>query len=123
LQVAYEENLGAARLSPQVETGLYRVAQEALSNARKHAGTREARMQLELGKRKVRLEVEDRGRGFNPRAVTRDGGPGERVGLAGMRERMGLLGGTLTIKSEPGEGTCVVAEVPKQGAFTEGERN
>ena len=121
LRVAYEENLGAARLSSEVETGLYRVAQEALSNARKHAGTKEARMQLALGKRKVRLEVEDRGRGFDPRALRRDGGPGERVGLAGMRERIGLLGGTLLITSAPGEGTRLVAEVPKQGTLHKGK--
>ncbi len=118
-EVVYEENLGAKRLTPEAETGLYRVAQEALSNARKHAGTREVRLKLALAKRnakrKLRLEVEDKGRGFDPRAMRRAGGPGERIGLAGMRERVGLLGGELTIESEPGEGTCVIAEVPLEG--------
>jgi signal transduction histidine kinase len=113
--VAYEENLGSRRLSPEAETGLYRVAQEAISNARKHAGVGEARLKLALGKRDVRLEVEDRGRGFDPRAPRRAGGPGERVGLAGMRERIGLLGGELTIISGIGRGTSVVAEVPLDG--------
>jgi PAS domain S-box-containing protein len=111
-KAAYEENLGAKRLNAEAETGLYRVAQEALSNARKHSGTSKVRLKLELEKRKVRLEVEDRGRGFDPRAVKRDGRPGERVGLAGMRERIALLGGELTIASTPGNGTCVAAEVP-----------
>ena len=110
--VVYEENLVGIRLSQEAETGLYRVAQEAISNARKHAGTREARLELALGKRKVRLEVEDRGWGSDPRAVTRGGGPGERVGLVGMRERIGLLGGELTIIGEIGEETSVIAEVP-----------
>jgi len=109
------------RLSPEAETGLYRVAQEALGNARKHAGTRGARVQLALGKGKVRLEVEDRGRGFDPRAVARGGGPGERVGLAGMLERVELLGGELSIESSPGNGTCVVAEVPRQGIVENGQ--
>jgi PAS domain S-box-containing protein len=116
-QVSYEENLGAERLSPEAETGLYRVAQEATSNARKHAGNRKVRLGLALGKRKVRLEVEDWGRGFDPEAVKRDGGPGERVGLAGMRERIDLLEGKLSIASTPGNGTYVVAEVPRQGSF------
>ena len=111
-EVAYEEDLGAERLGAEAETGLYRVAQEAISNARKHAGVREVRLGLALGKRKVRMEVEDRGRGFDPRAVPKNGGPGERVGLAGMRERIALLGGELTIASTPGNGTCVAAEVP-----------
>lgn len=79
------EPVGAERLGAEAETGLYRVAQEALSNARKHAGIREVRLGLALGKGKVRLEVEDRGRGFDPRVVPRAGGPGEGVGLAGMR--------------------------------------
>jgi len=110
--ISYEENLGAQRLSPEAETGLYRVAQEGISNARKHAGTKEAHLRLTLGDRKLHLEVEDRGRGFDPRALRRAGGPGERVGLAGMRERIGLLGGEFVITSEPGKGTSVVAEVP-----------
>jgi len=110
-EVDYEENLGARRLGPEVETGLYRVAQEALSNARKHAGVKEARVKLAHEKRKVRLEVEDRGRGFDPRASRKAGAPGERVGLAGMRERIGLLGGDLKVTSELGKGTFVVAEV------------
>ncbi len=115
-EMVYEENLGGIRLSPEAETGLYRVAQEALSNARKHAGTRAARLKLALGRRKLRLEVEDRGRGFDPReTMRRAGGPGERVGLAGMRERIGLLGGKLAIVSEPGKGTSVIAEVPLDG--------
>jgi PAS domain S-box-containing protein len=114
-QVAYEEDLGAQRLNPEAETSLYRVAQEAINNARKHAGTREVRLKLALGRRKVRMEIEDWGRGFDPRAVPRSGGPGERVGLAGMRERIGLLGGELTIISGIDEGTSVVAEVPLDG--------
>jgi signal transduction histidine kinase len=58
------------------------------------------------------LEVRDWGRGFDPAQATVGGGPGERVGLSSMRERVGLLGGDLEILSKPGEGTSVVAEVP-----------
>ncbi len=60
----------------------------------------------------VRLEVRDWGRGFTLAEVKQGAGPGERVGLSSMRERIGLLGGSLEIRSEPGTGTSVVAEVP-----------
>ena len=67
---------------------------------------------LGLRRGRVRLEVGDEGRGFDPSASSRTGGRGERVGLAGMRERVDLLGGELSITSAPGSGTTVVAEVP-----------
>ena len=66
---------------------------------------------LRRTRRGVRLEVQDWGRGFDPAAPV-GGGPGERVGLSGMRERVGLLGGQYEVQSRPGVGTRVVAEVP-----------
>ena len=112
-KIAYEdEGLGEIRLAPETETALYRVAQEALNNARKHAGVKEACMKLVRRPGKVRLEVTDEGRGFDPSSSSRNGGRGERVGLAGMRERVGLLGGKFHITSAPGSGTSVVVEVP-----------
>jgi signal transduction histidine kinase len=62
--------------------------------------------------RNVRLEVRDEGRGFDPSAVLAEQGPIERVGLSSMRERVALLGGELEIRSKPGAGTSIVAEVP-----------
>jgi PAS domain S-box-containing protein len=111
-EASYEETLGEERLPTTLETALFRVAQEALTNVRKHAGT--ARVRVALGRRNgaVWLEVRDWGRGFEPTEVASDGGPGERVGLSSMRERVALLGGRLEIHSEPGEGTSVVVEVP-----------
>lgn len=114
-EIVYEEDLGAERLGPEVETALYRVAQEALTNAKKHAGATRAR--VALARRggspggRVRLEVRDEGRGFDESSRGR-GGPGERVGLSSMRERVALLGGRLEIASSPGMGTTVTAEVP-----------
>ncbi len=118
-EIDCEETLGEERLSPEVETALFRVAQEALTNVKKHARTTKAHVKLvRLGPGKVRLEVRDEGSGFDPQAVSSGdgGGPGERVGLAGMRERVALLGGELEIESKPGEGTSIVAEVPLPGA-------
>jgi PAS domain S-box-containing protein len=112
-EATYEETLGEERLPAALETALFRVAQEALTNVRKHAGT--DRVRVTLGHRPgglVRLEVRDWGRGFDLARVASGGGPGERVGLSSMRERVALLGGGLEIRSEPGEGTSVVAEVP-----------
>jgi signal transduction histidine kinase len=110
--VSYEEDLGEGSLAPEIETALYRIAQEALNNARKYAGSTEVRLRLTRRSGRARLEVRARGRDFDPSAVSRNGGLGEKVGLAGMRERISLLGGELTITSRPGSGISVVAEVP-----------
>ncbi len=112
LQVSYEETLGDKRLPVTVETALYRVAQEALTNVRKHAQSSRVHLKLERLDRTVRLEVRDWGRGFEADEVKDGGGPGERVGLSSMHERVALLGGDLRVHSQPGAGTSVVAEVP-----------
>jgi signal transduction histidine kinase len=112
-EARYEETLGEERLPAALETALFRVAQEALNNVRKHAETDQ--VYVALGRRNgvVRLEVRDWGRGFEPAEVAASGGgPGERVGLSSMRERVALLGGDFEIQSVAGEGTSVTAEVP-----------
>jgi signal transduction histidine kinase len=111
-QVTYEEDIGDRRLPSQIETALFRVAQEALTNIRKHAGRAPVSVSLEQqgDGEAVRLEVRDRGRGFGP-AHERPR-PGERVGLLSMQERVALLGGRCAVESQPGEGTRVIAEVP-----------
>jgi PAS domain S-box-containing protein len=109
--VDYEEALGDSRLPTEMETTLFRVAQEALTNVRKHARSSRAHVTLERSGETVRLLVRDEGRGFRPGDSLNQVGPGERVGLSGMRERVSLLGGRFEIHSEPGSGTSVVAEV------------
>jgi signal transduction histidine kinase len=66
----------------------------------------------------VRLRVRDWGRGFRPQEARNGGGPGERIGLSSMEERVALLGGRFEVTSEPGAGTLVAAEVPL--SLTEG---
>ena len=112
LEVSYEEALGGERLPAMVETALYRVAQEALTNVRKHAHSHRADIKLERLDQTVRLEVRDWGEGFEEEELAGGGGPGERVGLTSMHERVALLGGELRVHSQPGVGTSVVAEVP-----------
>jgi PAS domain S-box-containing protein len=111
-EIGYEETLGGERLPTEVEITLFRVTQEALNNVQKHAQTTAARVELTQRGRKIRLEVRDEGRGFDPSAVLAEQGPVERVGLSSMKERVALLGGELEIRSKPGAGTSVVAEVP-----------
>ena len=120
-QVEFEESVGEERFDATVETALYRVAQEALTNVRKHARTISAAVKLERFGEKVRLEVRDRGGGFDPDSISYENGPGERVGLSSMRERIALLGGELEIRSRSGEGTSVLAEVPSPGGTKESE--
>lgn len=86
---------------------LFRVAQEALGNVLKHSGIRKATLTLSDTARSVRLRVEDRGRGFEP--LTQHDG----LGLLSMRERLAIVGGELSIRAQPGEGTVVDARVPR----------
>ena len=88
---------------------LYRIAQEAVSNALHHSGAEEVRVTVARLPSEVRVEIEDRGRGFDP-----DGARGAApcLGILGMEERVGYASGTLEIRSRPGEGTLVRARIP-----------
>ena len=119
-EVDYEEALGKDRLPTEVETALFRVTQEALTNVRKHAPSARVKISLRHGNNGVQLQVRDWGPGFDPEKATDGGGPGERLGLSSMRERVALLGGTLEVRSKPGEGTEVVAEIPSVHANGKG---
>jgi PAS domain S-box-containing protein len=110
-RVSYEEDLGEERVPNPVETTLYRVTQEALTNVRKHAHTNCVRIRLRRGTKGVRLQIRDWGIGFKTGSPL-TGGPGEQIGLAGMRERVALVGGTLKIHSGRGVGTLITADVP-----------
>jgi PAS domain S-box-containing protein len=117
-RIGYEETLGDERLPSAVETALYRVAQESLTNVQKHASDARVQVMLQRLDGSVRLRVRDWGPGFRPDEVATGDGPGERVGLSSMRERIALIGGSFEIRSEPGGGTEVVAEVPLPEAET-----
>jgi len=111
--VNYEEHLGGGRLPEEIEITLFRVTQEALTNMRKHAATKWVSIDLRRQDGGVYLEVRDYGRGFDPASLaTLEGGPGERVGFQGMRERVSMLGGELEIQSHPEAGTSILATIP-----------
>ena len=107
IAVGFESTLPADRLPPEIETALYRIVQECLTNIVKHA--RAGTVSIVLGRKPgaVTAVVEDDGVGFDPAKTREDG-----LGLIGMRERVALVGGRLTIESRPGAGTTFVAEVP-----------
>jgi signal transduction histidine kinase len=115
-QVSYHEDLGEERLPSTLETALFRVTQEALTNIRKHAGRTRVAVKLKQDEETVWLEVRDWGRGFDSQAPHERPRPGERVGLLSMQERVALLRGRCTVSSQPGTGTQVVAEVPLRRA-------
>jgi two-component system, NarL family, sensor histidine kinase UhpB len=96
-----------ARLQPDEEIAVFRIAQEALANIARHAGASQVKVDLRAGASGVELTVRDDGRGFEP------GRPnGRGLGLGGMAERARLVGGELTIESRPGSGTELSLKVP-----------
>jgi signal transduction histidine kinase len=116
---------GALDLPVAIEEGLYRVAQEALNNALKHAQATHVTISVRADGERAELTVADDGRGFDREAVRDRGG----LGLVGMRERAERLGGTLTVEAAPGTGTTIrlslpiggSASVPRPSALTAGE--
>ncbi len=111
-EITYHETLGPDRLPAPVETALFAVARESLTNVRKHAQTSNVNITLERQGHAICLEVQDWGRGFTPMQFDSEHVVGNHLGLVGMRERIASLGGYLTVESAPGRGTLVIAEVP-----------
>jgi signal transduction histidine kinase len=107
LDVQVEARLGEERLPADVETALYRIVQEALTNVVKHAGAAHVSIVLTRKQGSVVVMIEDDGCGFDPAKISRDG-----LGLLGMRERVQLLDGELEIETSPGSGTTLVLELP-----------
>lgn len=105
--VQLESTLEGDRLPTDVETALYRLVQESLTNVVKHARARRVSILLTRRGATVAVVIEDDGRGFDPAAVRDDA-----VGLLGMRERVALLGGRLDLETREGGGTTVAVEVP-----------
>jgi signal transduction histidine kinase len=110
LELALDLQIDAERVGPELETVVYRLAQEALTNIVKHAGAGRVDLQILSAKDRLDLLISDDGRGFDL------GAEQSGFGLAGMRERVELAGGELQIESAPGAGTRVLASVPLASA-------
>jgi signal transduction histidine kinase len=107
MRVDFRSALGETRLPSEVETTLYRVVQESLTNIVKHANAQSVSVSVSRRESTVAAVIEDDGAGFDQRRVREEG-----VGLLGMRERLSFVDGRLEIESRPGAGTTIVAEVP-----------
>jgi two-component system sensor histidine kinase UhpB len=99
-------------VDPDAETLVFRVAQEALTNATKHAHAARAEVRLRREPERLRLEVRDEGQGFDATAALERSDEEAGFGLRGMRDRVQLLGGRFEISSAPGAGTTVRLELP-----------
>jgi signal transduction histidine kinase len=99
-----------ARFAPATETALYRIVQEAVANAIRHANATSISVAVSMHDRGVVATIEDNGRGFEPSAVDRS-----RLGVVGMRERAAVLGGEFSVESEPAGGTTVRVRLPAAG--------
>jgi signal transduction histidine kinase len=106
IELAYEQGRAPARHTAELETAIYRIIQEALTNASRHGQAKRAAIETRDTATTVELIVSDDGEGFDPRATTTG------FGLLGMRERVELLAGAIQIESSPGNGTKVTASFP-----------
>jgi signal transduction histidine kinase len=99
------------RLPPEMETALFRICQETLSNVARHAQATAVLVQVGVEGEQVVIDIEDDGKGFDPNAAGQADGR-KHWGLMGIRERAEILGGVATVESEPGQGTHVVVRIP-----------
>jgi signal transduction histidine kinase len=113
IDLAYEQGRAAGRHTPELEIAVYRIVQEALTNAAKHGHAKRIAVEVHEDDASIELSVRDDGAGFDPAAKA------EGFGLLGMHERVELLDGALTVGSSPGRGTVVRASLPtaRQGAI------
>lgn len=107
IEIAFTRQARFERLAPMLEGTIYRIAQEAVANIRRHSKALRAEIRLTQSGERLRVEIEDFGVGFDPARVPRD-----RFGLEGIRERARLFGGSAAIVSAPGQSTTVTVELP-----------
>ena len=98
---------------PHVETALFRIVQEAVNNVVRHAEARKVGINILSTEGSVRIVLSDDGNGFDPSVVA--GATDGHLGLVGMTERVAILGGEMSVRSQPGAGTTITVETPLTG--------
>ena len=106
-KIEYHSMVDFDRLVGTLENAIYRVTQEALTNACQHSKSERVRVSLSQKKDRIRIEIRDWGVGFDTKAVSKN-----RYGLEGIRQRAKLLGGKCRIRSIPGKGTRIIVDLP-----------
>jgi len=114
MAIHFEKTGVPRRLAPEHEIALYRIAQEALNNARRHSGASQVWLSVQFGEQQVAVSVRDNGKGFSPPHHAAELGEGgtKHFGMMGMHERAALIGAHLQVQSEPGTGTTVTVRTP-----------
>ena len=102
----------AAGISSEIETILYRIIQEALNNVAKHSGATHVALVLRHTADYVHAIIEDDGRGFDARVASQSGNGSGRLGLLGIQERLGMVGGNFKVESAPGRGATLLVRIP-----------
>ena len=102
----------AAGISSEIETTLYRIIQEALNNVAKHSGAKRVALVLRRTEEQVQAIIEDDGRGFDARVTSQSGNGSGRLGLLGIQERLGIVGGDFKIESAPKRGATLFVRIP-----------
>ncbi|MCI0477162.1 MAG: sensor histidine kinase, partial [Anaerolineales bacterium] len=115
LQIDFQVVGVKRRLASQIETVLFRIAQEGLNNIGRHARATRAVVRLEFAEAKVLLSVEDDGCGFAVEQILGAQPQRRAWGLLGVQERIQLVGGTFNVESELGRGTRLMVEIPIEG--------
>ncbi len=119
IKVRFDVEGTSRRLSPDTEITMYRVAQEAFSNVKKHAAASECSLVMRYSPRKVVLEIRDNGCGFAIRETSDSLAYSGKLGLVSMQERARRIGGKLSIKSRPGKGTVVRLELSAKSTVSQ----
>jgi signal transduction histidine kinase len=113
INVEFKHNLAGERFPEIIEVTAYRIIQEALSNAARHAGVDKVSVSLDCHGERMHVAVSDQGKGFNPVKLESTA----FRGITGMRDRAYLAGGELEVQSEPGRGTIVICRLPLHDTF------
>ena len=106
-KIEYRSRVAFDRLDPTLENAIYRIAQEAFTNACQHSKSERVSVSLLQREDRLRIEIRDWGVGFDPKTV-----PKNHFGLEGIRQRARLLGGKCSIRSKAGKGTSISVELP-----------
>jgi signal transduction histidine kinase len=102
----------SAGISSQIEMTVYRIIQEALNNVAKHSGAKRVSLVLRRGAHHVQTLIEDDGRGFETGGAPSVANGNGRLGLLGIQERLGIIGGILNVESAPSRGATLIVRIP-----------